>query len=158
MAGLTSHVRMLAFALGFGLVGVAGFAHFMTGELDWSRPDVIQGGGAEVSVLAKFRWDDRLPDQEEGHHSQDQEEGDTAQMFRGPKEVLHAFRGGQLGFQRKERPSNSVESRMREITQFLGSRGANLRSELKTCHAHNIDGRDGVVRADHQPHTHADVF
>lgn len=91
MAGLASHVRMLAFTLGFGLVGVAGFAHFMTGELDRSRPDVIQGGWAEVSVLAKFRRDDRLPDQQEGHHSQDQEDDDTGQVLRGPKEVLHAF-------------------------------------------------------------------
>ena len=62
----------------------------VSGELDRARTDVVQGGRPKVPVLAEFGGDDRSPDEEEGGHSEHQQNQDTDQVFGAPEEVLHA--------------------------------------------------------------------
>jgi len=96
VAGLAGYSGMLALALSRSFVGVAGFANGVPGELHGVRSNVDQGRGAEVSVLSEIRRDNYLSKHQKGTHPDSQEHHDTDEVFRVPKEFLHACCNMQL--------------------------------------------------------------
>jgi hypothetical protein len=74
VTGFAADPNMFAFALYFGLFGVAGFASFPPGEFNGSRTDFFERAGPEVAILAEFGRDDDPPDHQESGdpcHQQD---------------------------------------------------------------------------------------
>jgi hypothetical protein len=69
MAGLAGYVGVFSLALDAGLVRMARLTSFMAGKLDGAGAQIVHRSGPEVTVLAKFRWNNGAPEEKEGGES-----------------------------------------------------------------------------------------
>jgi len=77
MARFAADPRVLAFGLDVGLLGVAGFAHLASGELDRPGANVVHGAWPEMPIFAKLGRNHGVADDEERDDPQDQQDCDT---------------------------------------------------------------------------------
>jgi len=63
MARFAPEPGVLAFGLDFGVIRVAGLAHFASGERDGPGTDVVHGRRPEMPVFTEVRRHDRSADQ-----------------------------------------------------------------------------------------------
>ena len=92
MTCLASNPGVLAFVLFASDIAVASLAGFAARKLDLPRSDLLQSGSAKVSVLTKVSGDDRVANQKECGHPQEEQEYYSKQVFGASNELLHAPR------------------------------------------------------------------
>jgi hypothetical protein len=63
--------------LGVSLIGVAGFAGVMSGEVEGMLGDFVNGCAAIVAVLAKCGRNHKLPDRQEHQKRDDEKSGEA---------------------------------------------------------------------------------
>lgn len=89
VTGLTSDIRVLAFALGLDLIRMASFTRLTASELDGPRADVAHGSCPKMAVLAKVRRDDGASDNKECYGAERQQQYYPDQVLRAAQKILH---------------------------------------------------------------------